>query len=87
MVVLDPLKQVGLHSIMNISRGDPQIKIGIIDGPVNLNHPLLQGSRIRTVNRLRQVIAKLLVVSHVCMEHLFLECSQRERTKGIWYLS
>jgi subtilisin family serine protease len=34
---------------MSISKGEPNIVIGIIDGPVHLNHPAFQRSRIRTV--------------------------------------
>ena len=46
---MDPLVQTKLISLMNITRGHPDIRIGIIDGPVDLNHPAFQGSRIRTV--------------------------------------
>jgi subtilisin family serine protease len=34
---------------MNISRGHPDITIGLIDGPVDFNHPAFQGSNINTV--------------------------------------
>ena len=34
---------------MNISSGDPKVKIGVIDGPIDLNRPHFHGSRIRTV--------------------------------------
>lgn len=43
---MDPLSQVKLHSIMNISSGNPDIKIGLIDGPLDYTHPAFQGSRI-----------------------------------------
>ena len=46
---MDPLVQTRLLSLMNVSSGRPDIIIGVIDGPVDLNHPALQGSRIRTV--------------------------------------
>ena len=46
---MNPLAQTRLISLMNITRGNPDITIGVIDGPVDLNHPAFQGSRIRTV--------------------------------------
>jgi subtilisin family serine protease len=46
---MDPLIQTGLQSLMNVSSGDPNIVIGIIDGPVDLNHPAFQDSNIKTV--------------------------------------
>lgn len=46
---MDPLNQIGLKSLMNVSSGDPDIVIGIIDGPVDLNHPAFQNSHIKTV--------------------------------------
>ena len=45
---MDPLDQTNLRSVMSISKGEPNIVIGIIDGPVQLNHPAFQRSRIRT---------------------------------------
>jgi subtilisin family serine protease len=46
---MDPLNQTGLQSLMNVSSGDPNIVIGIIDGPVDLNHPAFNDSNIKTV--------------------------------------
>lgn len=46
---MHPLVQTKLISLMNITRGHPDITIGVIDGPVALTHPAFQGSRIRTV--------------------------------------
>lgn len=34
---------------MKISSGNPDIKIGLIDGPLDYTHPAFQGSRIRAV--------------------------------------
>lgn len=34
---------------MDVSSGHPTISIGIIDGPVDLNHPAFQDSKIKTV--------------------------------------
>jgi subtilisin family serine protease len=46
---MDPLVQTRLHSLMKVSSGHPDIRIGIVDGPVDLNHPAFQGSRIDTI--------------------------------------
>src|SRR5215213_485892 len=46
---MDPLAQTRLQSLMSISSGHPDIIIGVIDGPVDFNHPAFQESRIRTV--------------------------------------
>jgi subtilisin family serine protease len=46
---MDSLAQTRLLSLMNISCGHPDIRIGMIDGPVDFNHPAFQESRIRTV--------------------------------------
>ncbi|MDN5867083.1 MAG: S8 family serine peptidase [Candidatus Nitrosocosmicus sp.] len=34
---------------MRLSSGNPEINIGVIDGPVDITHPAFQGSRIKTV--------------------------------------
>jgi subtilisin family serine protease len=46
---MDPLVQTRLRSLMDISSGDPNLTIGIIDGPVDLTHPAFQASKIKTV--------------------------------------
>jgi subtilisin family serine protease len=46
---MDPLNQTGLQSLMNVSSGHPDVVIGIIDGPVDLNHPAFQTSNIKTI--------------------------------------
>ena len=46
---MDPLAQTRLLSLMNVSSGHPDIRIGVIDGPVDFDHPAFQESRIRTV--------------------------------------
>lgn len=45
----DPLKQTKLYSLMNISSGKPEIRLGIIDGPLDFGHPAFQSSRMKTV--------------------------------------
>ena len=46
---MDPLSQIKLCSIMNISSGNSDIKIALIDGPLDYTHTAFQGSRIRAV--------------------------------------
>lgn len=46
---MDPLSQIRLQSLMDISNGNPDISIGLIDGPVDYTHPAFQGSRISAV--------------------------------------
>jgi subtilisin family serine protease len=46
---MDPLSQTGLQSLINVSSGNPNIAIGVIDGPIDFSHPAFQGSKIRTV--------------------------------------
>src|ERR687897_642463 len=45
---MDPLTQTRLHSLMEISTGDPHLKIGIIDGPIDFGHPAFTQSKIKT---------------------------------------
>jgi subtilisin family serine protease len=46
---MDPLSQIRLRSIMDISSGSPEIKIGLVDGPLDYTHIAFQGSRITAV--------------------------------------
>jgi subtilisin family serine protease len=46
---MDPLSQIRLHALMNISSGSPNISVGVIDGPVDFNHPAFHESKIKTV--------------------------------------
>lgn len=46
---MDPLTQTRLQSLMNVSTGNPDLVIGVIDGPVDLSHPAFQSSNIKTV--------------------------------------
>jgi len=46
---MDPLALIKIGNLMNITKGDPHITIGLIDGPVDLGHPAFEGSIIKTV--------------------------------------
>lgn len=46
---IKPIDLIGLRPIMCLSSGNPEINIGVIDGPVDITHPAFQGSRIKTV--------------------------------------
>ena len=46
---MNPLAQTKLNKLMNISRGSPEIIVGIIDGPVDFSHPALQNNNLTTV--------------------------------------
>ena len=46
---MNPLSQIRIQSLINISSGSPDITIGLIDGPVDLTHPAFKGSKISAV--------------------------------------
>jgi subtilisin family serine protease len=46
---MDPLNQIRLSPIMNISSGNPDVKIALIDGPLDYTHIAFHGSKIRSV--------------------------------------
>ena len=45
--IANPLEQVGLDCLMALTSGRPEIVIGLIDGPIAIDHPGLDGGRIR----------------------------------------
>jgi subtilisin family serine protease len=48
-VTMAPLELVKLTELMERSRGRPEIKIGLVDGPVAMNHPGLATESIREI--------------------------------------
>lgn len=44
-----PLVQTGLQSLMSLSRGHPNITVGIIDGPIDITHPAFETSKIEMI--------------------------------------
>jgi subtilisin family serine protease len=76
---MDPLDQINLGPLMNISSGISQVAIGVIDGPVDFSHPALKGSKIRTVKD-SQLVACKKADSIACMHGTFIAgilCSMR----------
>ena len=55
---MQALKQVNLQLLKAVSRGSPHISIGVIDGPVDLDHPAFYKSQIRTVKESQLVACK-----------------------------
>lgn len=47
---MDPLDLVNLSLLMDRTAGRPEITVGLIDGPVALEHPDLKGQRVRAVS-------------------------------------
>jgi subtilisin family serine protease len=46
---MDALRLTRLEALMHLSTGNPKVTIGLIDGPMDLNHNAFQGSKIRTI--------------------------------------
>jgi subtilisin family serine protease len=44
---MDPLDLVGLPSLMKLTSGEPEVVIGLLDGPVATDHPWLTAGSIR----------------------------------------
>ncbi len=51
---MEPLELVNLTSLMEVTRGRPEMVIGLIDGPVTVDHPGLTVDRIGQVPGKRQ---------------------------------
>jgi subtilisin family serine protease len=48
---MDPLELTKLNLLTNISNGSQEVAIGLIDGPIDTDHPALQKVNIRTIGR------------------------------------
>ena len=46
---MDPLDLVKLTALMERTSGSPELKIGLIDGPVVIQHPDLAGEHLREI--------------------------------------
>ena len=57
---MDPLIQTRLHSLMKLSSGNPDITIGVIDGPVDFNHAHLTALRLELLKIRKLVHVKML---------------------------
>ena len=51
----NPLAQVGLDRLMAVTSGRPEIVVGLIDGPIAMDHPGFDGGRIRLMTAARPV--------------------------------
>ncbi|MEW9528870.1 S8 family serine peptidase [Microbispora sp. NPDC049125] len=49
MVVTDPLETVGLGALMARTAGGPDVMVGLLDGPVALDHPDLAATRVELI--------------------------------------
>jgi subtilisin family serine protease len=47
---VDPLTHAGLRPLLELSRGAPEVRVGLVDGPVDLSHQALSGASLRPVN-------------------------------------
>jgi subtilisin family serine protease len=50
---------IKIHSLMAASAGNPKVAIGLIDGPVDFDHPSFQDSIMRTVNDSQKKVCKM----------------------------
>lgn len=71
---MDALEVVGLAPLMKLNAGDPNIPIGLIDGPVALDHPGLADAHIRSLSK---------ETSHASMESESLACQHGTFLAGI----
>jgi hypothetical protein len=46
---MNPLDLVGLAALMERTGGKPEVGVGLVDGPIAMNHPDLTGDSIREV--------------------------------------
>lgn len=77
---MNPLDLVRLSSLMELTSGRPNILVGLIDGPVAMEHPDFAGANIRDVSgKLRGTCT--LARSSACMHGTFVAgilCAKRE---------
>lgn len=48
---VNPLELVELPALMEISSGQPEVVVGLLDGPVEIDHPDLNNESIRSIGR------------------------------------
>jgi subtilisin family serine protease len=68
---MHPLELTKLRSLMKLTDGGEDIKIGLIDGPIDLNHPLFKNTKIRTVTS-SQAVSCRESSSPACMHGTFI---------------
>lgn len=52
---MNPLDLVTLNPLMRLTRGKPEVKIGMIDGPVEISHPEFAKANIHAIARSSQI--------------------------------
>jgi len=67
---MDPLDLVKLRPLMELTNGRPEISVGLIDGPVLIDHSDLAGANIREVSG-KGDGACAVANSHACMHGTF----------------
>jgi subtilisin family serine protease len=76
---MDPLTLTKIQNLMNVSKGDPSIKIALIDGPVYINHPAFENSIIKDVKE-SQLVGCSYANSIACIHGTFIAgilCAKR----------
>lgn len=48
---MDPVRLAGLSPLFDLTRGSPEVVVGLIDGPVDVGHESLRGASIRPVDQ------------------------------------
>ncbi|KJU82907.1 subtilisin-like protein [Candidatus Magnetobacterium bavaricum] len=77
--LVSPLRLIRLESLMTRTQGTPDVTVGIIDGPVEVNHPDFRGVNIRSLSGSNSGVCKV-SDSAACMHGTFVAgiiCSQR----------
>jgi subtilisin family serine protease len=69
---VDPLALVKLTALMERTSGRPDVTIGVIDGPVLMQHPDLTGDRLRDVSGARGGAACTRVNGTACLHGTFI---------------
>lgn len=60
----DPLRLIRLHELMGLTAGVPEFRIGLVDGPVDVDHPELDRALIHVVGDAMPVPPDSPAVSH-----------------------
>jgi subtilisin family serine protease len=56
---MNPLDMVGLNQLMQITEGIPEIRIGLVDGPIAIDHPDLVRENLHQINSNSSVVCAM----------------------------